>query len=274
MNNVVIGTALNYSVEHIKNFVLSFRKHNTVDDIILIYNLTDVNKVNEMFDFTEKYNVKLVDFAPYDTLPIHVVSSRFLRYLDIVNQFKEYEKILLADVRDVFFQSNPFDNLPDGEFMYAFTEDPGLSIEKEEHHINMILKLFGRETLEQFAGKKIICSGTIIGTNRKMAQWLYTFKDYLTQIQKGKPAICYEMLLDQVIANHIYYFQDNGKEIELKNNGDIVGTIGLCITHPDHVGDMKIENGVIYLDGKIPAIIHQYDRSPELFNQISELYPC
>jgi hypothetical protein len=270
MNNVVIGTALNYSVIHIKNFILSFRKFNKDDDIILIYNLN----TPEVKSFFIENNVKLVDFEPHNQFPAHVVSSRFLKYLDIVDHFKDYKHFLLADVRDVFFQSNPFDNLPDGEFLYAFTEDPGLSIEREEHHINMILKLFGRETLEQFAGKTIICSGTILGTKQMMMNWLLGFRSYLTQIQKSKPAICYEMLLDQVIANHIYYFQDNGKEIELKNNGDIVGTIGLCITHPEHVGDMKIENGVIYLDGKIPAIIHQYDRSPELFKQISDLYPC
>jgi hypothetical protein len=77
-----------------------------------------------------------------------------------------------------------------------------------------------------------------------------------------------------VIANHIYYFQDKGNQIELKDNGDIVGTIGLCITHPDHVGDMKMENDTIYLDGKVPAIIHQYDRSPELFKHFSDVYKC
>ena len=253
MKNVVIGTALNYSVIHIKNFILSFRKFNKDDDIILIYNLN----TPEVESFFIENNVKLVDFEPHNQFPGHVVSTRFLKYLDIVDNFKNYKHILLADVRDVFFQSNPFLDLPDGEFLYSFTEDPGLSIEKEEHHINMILKLFGRETLEQFAGKKIICSGTILGTNEKMKNWLITFRDYLTQIQKGKPAICYEMLLDQVIANHIYYFQDNGKEIELKDNGNIVGTIGLCITHPKHVGDMKFEDGVIYLDGKVPSIIHQ-----------------
>jgi hypothetical protein len=271
MNNVVIGTALNYGVEHIKNFVLSFRKYNTVDDIILIYRKNDIAKIG---DFIQKHNVKVVDFEPYDKVPIHVVASRFLKYLDIVDQFKDYKNILLADIRDVFFQSNPFDNLPDGEFLYGFTEDPGLSLDKEEHHIKMILKLFGQETLDQMAGKKIICSGTILGTNEKMTNWLRVFKDYLMQIQDKNPRICHEMLLDQVIANHIYYFQDKGNQIELKDNGDIVGTIGLCITHPDHVGDMKMENDTIYLDGKVPAIIHQYDRSPELFKHFSDVYKC
>ena len=270
MKNVVIGTALNYGVEHIKNFILSFRKFNKDDDIILIYNIY----TPESESFFLENNVKIIDFNPYESFPGHVVSSRFLKYLDIVNHFKDYKHFLLADVRDVFFQSNPFDNLPEGEFLYAFTEDPGLSIEKEHFHINMISNLFGQQTLDQLAGKKIICSGTILGTNEKMMNWLIVFRDYLMQVQTNKPEICYEMLLDQVIANHIYYFQDNGKEIQLKDNGDIVGTIGLCLTHPEHVDDMKFENGVIYLNGKIPAIIHQYDRSPELFNQISELYPC
>jgi hypothetical protein len=272
MKNVVIGTALNYSVEHIKNFVLSFRKYNTVDDIILLY---DLRKITEIEKFAFDNNVKLIDYEPYHTYPGHVVSVRFLKYLDILqNHFGDFDKVLLADVRDVFFQSNPFVDLPESDFLYSFTEDPGVTIDQEEHHINMITKLFGQEVLDQLAGKKIICSGTILGSNEAMKRWLITYKTYLAQIQNSKPAICYEMLLDQVITNHIYYFQDNGREIQLKDNGDIVGTIGLCITHPKHTGNMKIENDAIYLDGKIPAIIHQYDRSPDIFNYISKLYPC
>jgi hypothetical protein len=79
MSNVVIGTALNYSVEHIKNFILSFRKFNSEDDIILIYNLNDVSKIQS---FAENNNVKLIGFDPHDMFPGHVVSTRFLKYLD------------------------------------------------------------------------------------------------------------------------------------------------------------------------------------------------
>jgi hypothetical protein len=82
------------------------------------------------------------------------------------------------------------------------------------------------------------------------------------------------MLLDQVISNHIFYFEPNGQSTEVKDNGDIVGTIGHCITHPEHSGVMQLRDNVIYLNDKIPSIIHQYDRSPDLFKHISEIYKC
>lgn len=270
MKNVVIGAAMNYGVEQIKNFVLSFRKYNQDDDIILIYNLNEKARIE---DFAVKHNITLVDFGDYRNLSIHVVASRFIKYLDLVKDNPNYKNYLLADVRDVFFQGNPFELVSNGEHLFAFTEDPAVTIEKEKYHINMITRVFGEEELKRFAGKKIICSGTILGTREKMVNWLTIFCQYLQQIQKANPAICHEMLLDQVIANHIFYFQDNGKATEVKDNGDIVGTIGHCITHPDHSGDMKFVYNTVFLDGKKPSIIHQYDRSPELFNHISKLYP-
>jgi hypothetical protein len=269
MKNVVIGTALNYGVEQIKNFVLSFRKFNIDDDIILVCNSAQFKTLE---DFANKFNLKLENGEDLSKIPIHVVASRFLKYVEILNNNKNYKHILLADIRDVFFQSNPFENLPDNDYLYAFTEDPAVTIEIEKYHISMISRLFGEDELKRFAGKKIICSGTILGTNNKLFDWLNIFAHYLVQIQKANPAICRKMLLDQVIANHIFYFQENGKATEVKNNGDIVGTIGHCITHPNHSGDMKLEDDVIYLDGKIPAIIHQYDRSPELFDHFSKVY--
>ena len=268
-NNVIIGTAINYGVQEIKNFVLSFRKFNNVDDIILIYNLNQSSRIEK---FCREFNVKLVGFEPYNQFPAHVVTSRFLKYRDILIDNPQYTHILLADIRDVFFQSDPFANLTEDDYLYAFTEDPAVTIDIEKYHISMISRLFGAQELQKFAGKKIICSGTILGTNKKLSVWLDIFAQYLNDIQKSNPNICHEMLLDQVIANHIFYFQENGKASDVKDNGNIVGTIGHCITHPNHSGVMKLENDTIYLDGKIPAIIHQYDRSPELFNHFSKIY--
>lgn len=267
--NVIIGAAMNYGVEQIKNFVLSFRKYNQTDDIILIYNLNQISRIE---DFAKKHNIKLVSFEPCDRLPIHVVASRFLKYLDIVVEQKTYKNYLLADIRDVFFQSNPFVNLPNEDYLYMFTEDPAVTLDIEEHHIRMISRLFGPDELNKFKDKKIICSGTILGTRNKMLIFLDIFARYLVEIRNKKPNICQEMLLDQVITNHACYLQDFGKQIEIKDNGYIVGTIGHCITHPNHSGDMKLEDDVIYLDGKVPAIIHQYDRSPDLFNHFSKVY--
>jgi hypothetical protein len=146
--NVIVGTAMNYGVEHIKNFVMSFRKFNSEDDIILVY---DLNQSHRIKNFCQDYNIKLVGFEPYDGFPAHVVSSRFLKYRDILAENEQYKHILLADIRDVFFQGDPFANLPDDDYLYAFTEDPAVTIEIEKYHISMITRLFGEQELQRFA---------------------------------------------------------------------------------------------------------------------------
>jgi hypothetical protein len=270
MKNLVIAAAMNYGVEQIKNFILSFRKFNKEDDIVLIYNL---NQTSTIEDFCLQHNIKLVSFEPCDRLPIHVVSSRFLKYLDIVKEFDSYQNYLLSDIRDVFFQDNPFVDLPETSYLYTFTEDPAITIDIEDHHIPMINRLFGESELQKFKDKKIICSGTILGTRDMMIEFLEIFAAYLTEIQKQNPRICYEMLLDQVITNHICHLNEFSNKVNVKSNGDIVGTIGHCITHPKHLGKMELKDNMIFLNDKVPAVIHQYDRSPELFQKISSVYP-
>ena len=39
MKNLVLGTALGYGIYELKNFVLSFREHNKVDDVVLLVDL-------------------------------------------------------------------------------------------------------------------------------------------------------------------------------------------------------------------------------------------
>ena len=94
---------------------------------------------------------------------------------------------------------------------------------------------------------------------------------HLLELQRHNPQVCYEMLLDQVIANYIFHNSPNSL-CTIKDNGDIIGTIGHCITYPTPSGELELKDGVFYLDGKVPAVIHQYDRSPEYFRIISEKY--
>jgi hypothetical protein len=59
--------------------------------------------------------------------------------------------------------------------------------------------------------------------------------------------------------------------LEVKVSGDLVGTIGVSMTHPlarDQIAGRG--DGFVYVNGLLPAIIHQYDRHGELtafFNQ-------
>lgn len=267
MKNVIIGTALNYGVEHIKNFVLSFRQYNKDAEIFLFY---DMNQIDRIKHFVVKHNITLVPFT--NAAPnIHVVASRFVEYKNLVASMNGYGHILLADIRDVVFQSDPFENLPESDYIYAFTEDPAVTIDIEPHHIKMIERMYGYQGMDHFRGKKIICSGTILGTKNVMLGWLNAFTAHLLELQRHNPQVCYEMLLDQVIANYIFHNTENDV-VTIKDNGDIIGTIGHCITYPTPSGKLELKDGIFYLDGKVPAVIHQYDRSPEYFRIISEKY--
>jgi hypothetical protein len=79
----------------------------------------------------------------------------------------------------------------------------------------------------------------------------------------------YKINIDQGIHNFIYYKTNHIKELIAKNNGNIVGTIGL--TREINPSKLEMRKDGMYVHGMKPAVIHQYDRSKEFTNYFHSL---
>lgn len=279
MKNAVIGVSVNFNTNELKNFILSFREVNTIDDIVLF---VDINHIQELKESFKTYNVifKTYHFHEFVDTPVH--NSRYIKYLEFLSDHNEYKNIFLSDTKDVIFQHNPFENLPE-EYLYFFKEDSGVTISDDYFYNSWwIFASYGGEILNQLGNKNIICSGTILGSYNEILQLLLYVKEEFTKIKKEKPDTFKNTILDQAIINCLGHLNIIGnKNIQLKPNGEIVATLGASLgakinipqnfdittvdpkyLTPPIPADKILMNGHHFMiNNSIPSIIHQYDRS-------------
>lgn len=263
--NVVLGTALSYGPRELNNFAKSFREFNKEDDIVLI-----VDKDNRLFEFFEKYNITPLFFESRFFMDTHINNARFIRYLEfLLDNITKYDRIFLTDTRDIIFQDDPFKDLS-FEFMHFFSEDEKATIVSDQQYNTPWIKMvFGDEVYERIKDRRIICAGTTLGSTGNIMKYLNMVVDIFRQLKNKNPN-AYRINVDQGIHNFIAHNTHYFTEGSVKDNGDIVATIGFTLNKsPEKI---KIEGDVLYLDGKKPAVIHQYDRSPKLVEMFHKKY--
>lgn len=275
--NALVGVAVNFNKDAVKNFILSFREVNQKDDLILFVDSTNLPIFQEVF--ADK-NIKFAQFKYYEFIDTLIHNARYLEYLEFLLDNPQYNNILFADTKDVVFQSNPFDNLHD-EFLYFFKEDSGIKIGDDYYNNSWwIYAAYGNEILYKIGYNNIICSGTILGSYNEMIKFLERFKNELLQIKKRDQHIYQNVILDQAIVNYLGHLGlVNEPNIFLKQNGDIIATVGATLNNVDDDRVKSLDtisiNGytrTVAVNNKIPAVVHQYDRDVVLKNMFDEKY--
>jgi hypothetical protein len=265
--NVVVGLAINYDVDHVKSFVLSFRKFNQDDDVVLFVNADRSSQLN---DFLKNNNIKTATFETHHVTDTGMNNARFLKYLEYLSDV-EYDKVLISDVRDLVFQSNPFENLPT-EFLYFFEEDRGIRLGNCVYNAYWMNCAYDHSVLGELFWNPILCAGTVLGSKEEIIKFLKIFKQELLTIKSARYDMYRSVNIDQAILNYIAYKNRQDIKLEIKLNGDIVGTVGLTVTRPEASDLITHTSEAVSINGYFPSIIHQYDRHAELVKFYSSKY--
>jgi len=268
MKNLVLGTALGYGIYELKNFVLSFREHNKVDDVIL---LVDLRLSPDAKTFLEKHNIQTRMFMSSNFIPTHINNSRFVKYADILlDEEENYKNVFLTDTRDIIFQADPFENLPDA-FLYFFSEESKIKIKDEPYNSQWLKSLYGDQMFSTLESFNIVCAGTTLGSMMNIKKYVLTMWRMLVEVGQKNPNL-YRSNIDQGLHNFLAY-KSGGEfdNFQIKETGDLVGTIGLTLTYsPEDI--TTDEDGNILVKNKIMPIIHQYDRSKPISEMIEKKY--
>lgn len=207
----------------------------------------------------------------------HIGCSRFMYYWDYLNQHPEVQKILLADVRDVFFQTD------------LFSEDwgPGLHVSLEEargsiatgeygnddptydyrtpqgrlfHGINAfwIRTLYGSECVARIATKPICCAGVTYGDRASIMHYL---KLMIRELTRHTVAINEGIGFDQGVHNVLLHSGRLPRAVIHENGAGPVFTVHAV---PENELPLSPDHQILRRDGSPAAIVHQYDRSKTL----------
>jgi hypothetical protein len=269
--NAVIGVSINFDENQLKNLILSFREVNIVDDLILFVDPLQRPVLEYHFS---KYNVIFKSFCFYNVASTIVHNSRYFKCLEFLSDHTEYKNIFLTDTKDVIFQSDPFEDL-DGEFLYFFQEDAGVSIlDDPGHNAWWLASAYGPEVLDQIGNYNIICSGTILGSYKRILKLLETVRREFLKIKVERPDTFSNTILDQAVINYLSRLDtDTVTDSTVKANGDIVATLGIPTSNQfSHTDQVMINGYSIMVNSHLPRILHQYDRNEILRNLYHERY--
>lgn len=250
--NVIIGAIKDYNFFLIEPFFKTCRKFMPNIEIVIFYENLSKKTLSKLIGF----NIKLVkmDNESYKK-NLTINEYRYCFYKDFLLKNKhKYDNILLTDIRDVIFQGDIF-SYKYKEPLNFFLENK--KIEECPFNSKWILGLVGKEGWLKIKKEIISCSGTTIGKEDKIINYLETLINIVkkSRIQGS----------DQGAHNIIIYFKKIRDPYLFKN---FDGPIATCGYSKKKIKFDKKNNLLGKDDKKIP-LVHQYDRIPSLFKKYS-----
>ena len=274
--DIVIGMAQDIDPKNLVTFCLSLRKYSSpsTTEVVLFMNSPVAKRSREI---AEKSNIKILEFEQFEDSAVprkeflykyHPSSLRWTliaKYFENENTRKKYSKVLLIDVRDSYFQSDPFKIIPDGvvNAFYVFKGVESVSIAACGWNGGWVRDCFGENVLTEMGNNNIICSGVSIGTMEAVYEYLRSMEDILLNTKKSQLSInskfpnCERNGVDQGVHNVLVY-KNMIKYLSImsENDGNVVNLQGKTAK--------VVKKLVTNLKGDIFPIVHQYDRYPDL----------
>jgi hypothetical protein len=187
---------------------------------------------------------------------------RFLLYFEFLNHHLKYRKIMITDVRDVWFQKDPFSWMEDAEGVFCFSEAPGRKIGACPSNSVMVYEAVGPDKASEVAECQISCAGVTFGTRRAMLDYLRKFCELA--FKAHRPGTCSGS--DQGIHNWIVH-RETVPGLHLLDNEGAVFTMGL---YPVEQIKTDGKGHVVNSSGVIQPVLHQYDRFASIKEMLSK----
>jgi len=300
--NVIIGmaTGSSYTFDKLVPFCKSARSSGFHGSVILgVTKLAGRNekKRKKMF---EKFNITGVYLTGLKGNEWGQSTCRYHAYLKIIRHFaSEGDSILISDVRDVFFQADPFTSFPAGAVNFLNTTtslllfSEGLNDITEQQAIlrntranfRWILNIYGHTKAKLIAGNAVLCSGTTIGTRSGMLYYTRAmlYEAYLCIARNpkkvdGKRGHVCAGGADQGFHNYLFWNNMLNASVVLLNAEGPVYTIGVFRGKPVRSLNFErnIEGDVISPSQRgvqyVVPVIHQWDRHADLLKHVFDKF--
>ena len=270
--NLIIGGFTNYGINQLKPWVLSAKEvadKNT--DVVLVYGRAS----QETLDWLQEQGVLLWPMVEQQGIPPHVM--RFLSLYEFMrNKWEEYNYVVATDVKDVYFQKDPTEFVEwhcknyENAYDYVIASE-GLKYKDEPWGNENLMQAYGPYVYEHFKDNEIFNVGTFGGKSEFMKDMFFNI--FTNAINRPIP------IVDQAVFNVLINTQPfKNTTYESNNWAAELGTI----MDPSKIEQFRpnllvvepfFEDGVLkdYKDN-IYAIVHQYDRVPELKKFVQEKY--
>jgi hypothetical protein len=261
--DLIIGGFTNYGINQLKPWVLSAKEVAVDSDVVLVYG----NASEETLTWLREQGVILQPMLQVQNVPIHVL--RFLSIYEYLhNHWQEYEYVVTTDVKDVYFQADPFKFLFGRKLVVA---SEGLKYKDEPWGNENLFQAYGPYVYEKFKNNEIFNVGTFGGKSEYVKDMV--FHIFTNGINRPIP------IVDQAVFNVLINTQPF-KDVVTKTDS-WAAELG-TIMDPSKIEQFRpnlIFSEPVFEDGLLKdcvgftyPIVHQYDRVPILKKFVQEKY--
>jgi len=270
LQDLILGTVEHYDWYEFRLFLISLRRTSFRGHICLFVgpgiSRGTIRKIR-------RYDVEVVPYGvafPFVTdphedapkslpKPIYIFNYRHFLYYDyLLKHGRKFRNVLLSDVRDVAFQQAPFEG-PVSDAIHVAMENPDIPVGACPWTSQWLLAGYAPEVLERLKDKDMSCAGTTLAPVKHMMRYLELM---LAEIAGMKDAFT---CADQAAHNLLLH---EGKLDPIEKLRNFEGPILTVGTEPRYKLNEKKE--LVNRDGSTIAIIHQYDRHPELLRLLEK----
>lgn len=251
MKNLILSTGCGYPKIIFERFFKSIRQVNCDADIVVIISESDATRELAILfkEYGAKCKIYIDERKKNQVGQPAIVGDRYNIFYDFLvsNVQYSFSKILHIDLRDVFFQKDPFSVCPSMHYE-LFLAVENSTIGRDYYNKNWLRDGFGEKILKQLSDKRVLCSGTTMGTYRAMLEYFRLMTNLIFEVDPARN--------DQCVHNVLYYSKllDSCKPLLLDNKSDLYFTLGLA-----HEYTILLDK--IYNSNRVsPAIVHQFDR--------------
>jgi hypothetical protein len=243
------GISIPYIIKNGKLIYRELSLYHLLD--IYPFNRVHLLLINTLTSFLTSLNHQPKYIIKANLLKTHlsIISIRFFMYYLYLSEYgKDYDKVLLTDIRDVLFQRDPFEfDFPNG--LCCFLED--VSLRNCEYTSSWLRRAFGEYIIDEIGDRKVSCAGTTMGTRSAIMSYLETLIDYTLKSKLQRFGT------DQAVHNYILY-KDLVKGVKFYKNCD--GPVFTMSYSKEENLQFDNQGFLLNLDGSIINILHQYDR--------------
>lgn len=264
--NLIIGGSINYGINQLKPWVLSAKEiatHNT--DIVLICG----NTSKETIEWLDKQGVFTVDLIQVPNIPIHV-----LRFLSIYDYLKDnwlnYNHVITTDVKDVYFQTDPFEwldyhNIGVKDMKQLVAGAESIRYKDESWGNQNLMETYGGYIYSKFKDNEIYNVGVLAGSSEYIKDLVFNIFSNAT----NRPI----PIVDQAVYNVLIQTQPYKNVIHYTKQHEAWAVQAGTVADPSKIDGFRpnltdlepvFRDGIVSNSlGKPFCIVHQYDRVPE-----------
>jgi hypothetical protein len=285
--DIIVGVVDRYNWDQIKHWANSIKKSGfTGHKALIVYNMdaATVKKLTaEDFMLIGCNQYDEAKGFSHDNSRGSVMVDRFFHLYSFLNMLSEPVKnVIMTDVRDVIFQSNPSEWLDKNFFGNILVGSENLKYKDEPWGKNNLQQSFGQYFLDTCGDNEIYCAGVIAGSRNAMKDlalnvWLICRGLNPHVPGGGGPD---QAALNVLLQTEVYSLTtkfanpSNGWVVHAGTSLPAIksgsGGIGEEYKRNPNMNlpfvynvDYNIVGGEVYANGNKVSIIHQWDRVPE-----------